>query len=170
MNSIVKPFTSTQPYVIDDGIRPSNLRLADRLAVVPDANAPGGYREATEADFSPAPELLEWNPEKFQLFRSPEQLAGRRHKGLDLNAKVMAAGALGPNVAEFLYDHPEEILKIPGMTKNEALFFWKIKFRSEYGTLFVPVLFWDRIEWGWNLWDLDNQWHQNEPALVLPTR
>jgi hypothetical protein len=170
MNSIVKPYTNTKPYIIDDGFLTSLSIDGDRWAVVPDLIAPGGYREATEADFSPGRELVDWNPENIQLFRSAEQLAGKSLNGRALNPQVMLAGALGPNVAEFLYDHPDEILKIPGMTKNEALFFWKIKYISKFGTLFVPVLFWDRIEWGWNLHDLDNEWHKNEPALVLPAR
>lgn len=153
-------------YLIDVGAMPNPV--SGLILVFPDVANPDGYRDATPADYArDGAKMWEWNPAKVHLFLTDAQKAGRTITGFYLDREVASLNPLGPNVGEFLRQHPEEIVKIPGADRARTISFMLQKYRNSSGSLCVRYLCWNSERWDWrNDW-LDGRRRDENPAAVL---
>ena len=153
-------------YLIDVGAMPNPVPFLN--LVVPDAASPDGYRDAVPADYAPDGEKLwEWDPTKVVLYLTDEQKLGRPVTGFDLDREVAAMNPLGPNVGEFLYRHPEEIAKIPGIHDTLSISFMSQKYCDSSVNLYVRFLCWRGERWDWGGRWLGHRWRGGNPPALL---
>ena len=109
---------------------------------------------------------LEWNAEKISLYLSENQKDGNYTEGNKLRKELENKPVLNANVLDYLLKNPH---LIPEEWKSKYVFFWGTAYRNSDGNLVVRYLNWNGGKWNWNYNWFDNDFNDNNPAVVLET-
>jgi len=113
---------------------------------------------------------LVWDPDKIQLYLSPEQKDGKWIEGNALRKELANKPVLNANVLDYLLAHPHLIPEEWKKDKNgyiRFIFFWGTIYRNSGGYLGVRYLCFNDGEWRWHCGWLDDDWNGHDPAALL---
>ncbi len=106
---------------------------------------------------------VHWSLNKVGFYLCDEQKKDSI-EGNKLRKKLKSQTVMNACVLDYLLANPQ---LIPARWKMEYVFFWGTIYRYlGSGNLFVRFLFWDGDSWCWNYSNLDNDWGENNPAVV----
>lgn len=89
---------------------------------------------------------IEFDPDKIDLYLSPNQQDGKRIEGNKLRQELKNKKVMNACVLDHLLANPE---LIPESWKGKLVFFWGTIYRSSVRRLYVRFLYWDGSAWRW---------------------
>jgi len=105
---------------------------------------------------------LVWNPDEVELYLCDKQKGGTI-KGNELRKLLKDKPVFNANVLDYLLENPQ---LIPEEWKGKYVFFWGTIFRDSSGDLYVRYLYWNDDRWIWNIYLLDRDFSDDNPAAV----
>lgn len=106
---------------------------------------------------------IEWDPKNIELYFSESQKSGSI-KGTELHKELADKNVLNATVLDWLLEHPDQI---PESWKGQYVYFWGTIYRNSDDNLYVRYLYWNDDKWNWNYNWLDNDFDDQNPAVLL---
>lgn len=107
---------------------------------------------------------IKLDPEKLQLYLSPNQQDGKRIEGYKLRWELVEKTILNVNALDYLLANPYLIRE---EWKGQKVFFWGTLYQDADGNHYVRFLYWGGRSWCWLYGNTESKLGSNSPAAIL---
>lgn len=106
---------------------------------------------------------IEFDPNKVELYLSPNQVNGKKIKGEGLHKELKGKKVMNACALNHFLANPG---LIPESWKGKLVFFWGTIYRNSGRNLYVRCLYWDGSAWSWGCFWLGSEFGARHCAAV----